>query len=379
MSKNQKDTRFLYFAAFQGSVVIQHRRTHSATNHKQYATMHSFVRENQLGKGGFSIVHRATSFTFPSPGVALKQISKQRLAQNDLVKLIENEVSIHSRCEHPNIVQYYDYFEDDHHINIVLELCQGGDCAQLLRKQGQLPQRLVCTYVKELIQALAYLHRNNIYHRDIKLSNMLLQKSKSGGGENARRYTIKLADFGLAKHVNLEEEEDHVDHTVCGTKLCMAPEVIWGRPQGPPADIFSVGVVAYTMLVGANPFQREQPVPRKPSKKGGSKRKPLSEPDVFPLSSAMERIGRGTFTIPSHVSSEAADFIRQAMCVDPSQRPTAHDLLEHGFITGKGVFPARVVEEEEDGEEEEEEEDDEEEEEEEEREEEEEQQQEPQE
>jgi serine/threonine protein kinase len=316
--------------------------------------MDSVKIQSLLGRGGFAVVHKATSNIFPTP-IALKRISKHRVEEERLVRLVENEVSIQNSCEHPNIVKFHDYFEDDKYINIILELCQGGDCAQLLRKEGKFPQRRVISYVKQLLHALEYLHRHNIYHRDVKLSNMFLQKASQPD-----QYTVKLGDFGLAKQISSEnvkesEEEEQIDHTICGTKLCMAPEVIWGRPQGPPADIFSVGVVAYTMLVGKNPFQRSHVKKKKRilNEEGGvGEEQQEEEEEAFPLSSAMERIGRGSFTIPSHVTPEAADFIRNAMCVDPTQRPTAIELLHHGFLTGVGSFPARLKEEEEEEEEE---------------------------
>ena len=101
--------------------------------------MEQLVCSEILGRGGFSTVHKATSTIYPTP-FALKRIPKHRLEAEDLIRLVGNEVSIHSCCDHPNIVKYYDYFEDEQHINIVLELCQDGDCAQLLRKHGKLPQ-----------------------------------------------------------------------------------------------------------------------------------------------------------------------------------------------------------------------------------------------
>ena len=136
--------------------------------------MHSFVRENQLGKGGFSIVHRATSFTFPSPGVALKQISKQRLAQNDLVKLIENEVSIHSRCEHPNIVQYLGMEQTDQKLCIFLEYVPGGSLKDLIMNFGPLNTNLLRVYTRQMLLGLEYLHHRGIAHRDLKAANILI-------------------------------------------------------------------------------------------------------------------------------------------------------------------------------------------------------------
>ena len=324
--------------------------------------------KSTLGKGGFSVVYKATSTKFSQP-VALKKIPKRRLEQEDLVRLVTNEVSIHKRCEHPNIVKFHDCFEDDEHINIVLELCEGGDCARLLRKRGRLPQHQVVSYLGQLLQAIEYLHRNQHFHRDIKLSNMLLKKVKSQKpdikkcrvaacnrdglededdqddqddqdnqddqedqenemvDDKCERYIVKLADFGLATQVGTDNG-DEAHHTVCGTKLCMAPEVFWGRAQGPAADIFSVGVVAYTMLVGENPFQRR------------------SDNDSFPLSTAMERVGYGKYTIPEFVSPEASDFVRRALCVDPAERPSASELLEHGLLTGViGEYSREDVEE----------------------------------
>ena len=298
--------------------------------------------EEILGRGGFSTVYKTKS------GRALKKIPKLRLEQENLIRLVENEVSIHAKCtSNPHIVQLLDWYEDEHYINIELELCEGGDCAQLLRDTGKLPEQQVIQYLTQLLIAVEYLHRNQHIHRDIKLSNMLLTKNNGQG-----HYIIKLADFGLATKVNgtvdgesnangntdqeEEEEEDLAHHTICGTKLCMAPEVFWGYAHGYPADIFSIGVVAYTMLVGKNPFQQPKKSKKKNNKNNKNKKdEKEEESNVFPFSSAMERVGQGNYTIPSFVSPEATDFIQQALCIDPSKRPKAIDLLQHALLTGQ--------------------------------------------
>ena len=162
-----------------------------------------------LGKGGFAHVyrcrHRITGLEY-----AVKVIHQSH------AMTIQQEISLHSICHHPNIVEFIESFDDENNTYIILESCR-LNLFKYVKTVGKLTERLSGYIVKQVFQALEYLHSRNILHRDIKLSNILISKIHSREMDNI---DIKLCDFGLAIQNYHPDEEQY---TLCGTPNYLAP------------------------------------------------------------------------------------------------------------------------------------------------------------
>jgi polo-like kinase 4 len=213
--------------------------------------MNHYEVGEQIGRGGFANVYSARDVR-DGKQVALKIIRKE-LMQEELLFRVENEIRIHYQLKHSNIVQLYEYFQDDENIYLVLEYCSGKNLFQYLRHHQQLPENNAVHIIKQLLSALAYLHEHNIVHRDLKLSNILVVNQWTDNAANAeQQITVKLCDFGLAIQLKSTQEEHH---TICGTPNFIAPEVALQQNHAFPADIWSIGCLFYTLLAGVPPFE----------------------------------------------------------------------------------------------------------------------------
>lgn len=255
-----------------------------------------WMRGHLLGSGSFGTVYEGISDdgTF----IAVKEVSlldKGSNAQQCILQL-EQEIALLSQFEHENIVQYYGTDKEESKLFIFLELVTQGSIASLYQKY-HLRDTQVSSYTRQILNGLNYLHDRDVVHRDIKCANILVHANGS----------IKLADFGLAK-----EMSKFNDLKSCkGSVYWMAPEVVHPKKTyGRAADIWSLGCTVLEMLTRQIPF-----------------------PNVE-WQHAFYRIGRGDQPpVPSHLSSDAQDFIRKCVQVDPNSRPTAAQLLEHPFVT----------------------------------------------
>ena len=262
--------------------------------------------------------------------VALKAYKKSHLGPLNCAQVLR-EVEIHITLNHPGIIKMYAAFEDSECLYIVLELAEGGDLYKRVKTgpcQGKLPERETAKFILgPFLSALQYLHRQSIIHRDIKPENICLNQSNE----------VKIIDFGLA--INSVKERPV---TRLGTLEYMAPEVILCPQKDHPheykecseltytgaIDIWAVGVLAYELMTGKAPFERQE---------GASIEQHetclqiLQEDPIF----------------PSHLSPCAISFIRSAMDKDPSRRPSVDELLFHPFLdyyqTGS-LRPERTME-----------------------------------
>lgn len=266
----------------------------SPSPHRRFRrTITSWLKGEHLGSGSFGSVYEAISddgFFF-----AVKEVSlidqginaKQRIVQ------LEHEISLLSRLEHENIVQYFGTDKEDGKLYIFLELVTQGSLAALYQKY-RLQDSQVSAYTRQILIGLNYLHQRNVLHRDIKCANILVD---SNG-------LVKLADFGLAKEMSILSQA----RSSKGTVYWMAPEVAKAKPHGPPADIWSLGCTVLEMLTGKVPY-----------------------PDME-WTHALLKIGRGIPPeIPATLSEDARDFIMKCVKVNPNDRPSAAQLLDHPF------------------------------------------------
>ncbi|CAJ2644274.1 unnamed protein product [Trifolium pratense] len=207
---------------------------------------------------------------------------------------LEQEIALLSRFEHDNIVQYYGTEMDESKLYIFIELVTIGSLRNLYQRYT-LRDSQVSAYTRQILYGLKFLHDQNVVHRDIKCANILMDANGS----------VKL-DFGLAMATKLTDVKSWE-----GTAFWMAPEVLKGKNKGYglPADVWSLGCTVLEMLTGKIPYSNLE------------------------CMQAIFRIGRGEPPpIPDTLSRDAKDFILQCLQVNPDDRPTASQLLNHPFL-----------------------------------------------
>ena len=169
---------------------------------------------------------------------ALKKILVSKILEsgND-INIIKREINIHSRLSHENVVQFYSVKEEINEVSILLEYCKNGSIFELIDKNG-FDEYKTYTYFSQVVNAIYFLHKNNLIHRDIKPENILLNSDK-----------IKLCDFGWCCETNTNNR-----NSFCGTFEYMAPEIINELPYGKPVDIWALGILLYEFYYGVSPF-----------------------------------------------------------------------------------------------------------------------------
>lgn len=248
-----------------------------------------------LGKGGFASVYRARclgSGTF----VAIKMIDKKLMQSSGMANRVRQEVSIHSQLKHPSILELYTFFEDASHVYLVLELAENGELQRYLRETKKtFNEYEAASVLKQVVDGLLYLHSHHILHRDMSLANLLLTK----------QMTVKISDFGLATQLTRPDEK-HM--TLCGTPNYISPEVASRASHGLPADVWGLGCMLYTFLVGKPPFDTEG------------------------VKSTLTKVVMSNYTIPPYISSEARDLIDQLLKKNPAERIKLDQVLQHPFM-----------------------------------------------
>lgn len=165
---------------------------------------------SKLGIGSYASVYKGIDVK-TGQEYAVKAISKEKLgADEKLHDNLESEINIMREYSHKNVVRLFENFVSNRHIYLVLEYCKGGDLAKFIKKNGRLSDRISKRFLKQLAAGLAFLHSQNLIHRDIKPQNLLLS-------ESSEHAAIKIADFGFAKHLS----ESSMAKTACGTPLYM--------------------------------------------------------------------------------------------------------------------------------------------------------------
>ena len=234
---------------------------------------------------------------------AVKEISLLNLNENQL-KRLENEVTILSKLDHPNIISYYQTFSDKESFYIVTAFYSGGSVEEELSKRS-FDEDEVRDLVRTLLYAVSYCHRNKIVHRDIKMGNIVYHN------EAKKLEEIKLIDFGLAK---INDDTNGLMHTTVGTMVFCAPEV-FSKTYTEKCDIWSVGVLTYILLSKFHPFDG----PSAKAIQKNIKTKSVS----FDLKAFAD------------VSNECKDFILKLLPKDPQTRLSADGALKHVWFTNE--------------------------------------------
>lgn len=268
-----------------------------------------------LGHGHFGTVREAWRLSDPTKKLfAVKSIPKDKIVKD--LKLMRRELEMLHIADHPNIIKFFETFEDERYVHIVMEECTGGDLFDHLITNGQYTEQEAAVLLRKIISAINHLHHRHICHRDIKPENFLFQSPE-------KLSEVKIIDFGLATKFG----EDQM-HTVVGTPYYVAPDVLQGN-YGKECDVWSLGVLLYVMLAGYPPFYGD------------------SQHEIF------KRIIRGQFDFDreewSDVSAEARDLISSMLVVNPAKRVTLEAVLRHEWFSifeaqARPQIPLRILE-----------------------------------
>lgn len=197
--------------------------------------------KEKLGTGKFSEVYMAVEMS-SNLQWAVKVVEKKRLSEQER-EMLRSEVAIMRLLNHNNVVQMKEVFEDKQKMYLIMELVEGGELFDRIRLKKVFSEYTSFFIIRQLLDAVKYLHDVGIVHRDIKPENILLT-------DDSEIPIIKLADFGLSKLIGPNDTL----RTACGTLAYVAPEVLMQQPYSKPVDLWSIGVVAHLMLRGRLPF-----------------------------------------------------------------------------------------------------------------------------
>lgn len=275
---------------------------------KQEDYKKNFRNLKKLGQGASGIVYSATAVA-TGKTVALK-VSPL----SELTELI-NEIGLQAMSQHPNVVRCIEAYKGPEDICIVMELVDGGSLTDCVAVNSPMPERCIAYVCKNLLMALAFMHRQFRLHRDIKSDNVLV--SRCGD--------CKIADFGFA--VSLTNEESKRT-SVVGTPYWMAPELIRGQPYDSKVDIWSLGITCVEMADGEPPFLNEPPL------------RALLLITISDPPTLKENVSGTPWT------KTFAHFLKCCLEVKAEKRASAEQLLMHPFITSactQEEFAAFVV------------------------------------
>mmetsp|Transcript_20477 Transcript_20477/g.78507 ORF Transcript_20477/g.78507 Transcript_20477/m.78507 type:complete len:517 (+) Transcript_20477:182-1732(+) len=280
---------------------------------KGIASRYDIIKE--LGKGSFSVVMLGISKKTRQK-VALKIIDKKKYwNMSKTSEQLAREVSILQKLKHQHIIQVIDCVENEEWLYLVLELASGGDLFDNLKEREKFTEKDARRIFHQILDALKYLHASGTAHRDLKPENMLVP-----AGDRTR---VKLADFGFAR---LAAATTRLT-TPCGTPGYAAPEIGAAQAYTRGVDMWSVGVVLYTMLAGFPPF--------------------YSDDDAL----LMEQVAEGRVYFPNpywrDVSPAAKHLVRALLERNAELRLSAAQMLAHPWFRGEEMAEERRVEEEE--------------------------------
>eukprot|EP00976_Prorocentrum_cordatum_P097598 1191054-Prorocentrum_minimum.AAC.7 len=272
----------------------------------------NYTLGKELGRGQFGVTYLATHNT---TGIkyACKVISKKKMVTKEDAEDVEREVAImYHLAGHPNVVKLLGAYEDKHNVQLVMELCEGGELFDRIVEKGHYTEKSASTMFRTLLKVVAQCHALGVMHRDLKPENFLLSSTK----EDA---VCKATDFGLSMFFTPGQ---HFTDVV-GSAYYVAPEVL-RRNYGPSADIWSVGVILYILLCGVPPFWAE------------------TEQDIY------RAVLQGTYDLRSDpwnkISDGAKDCVRRLLKQDPNERMTALEALNHPWVREGGIAKENPIE-----------------------------------
>uniref|UniRef100_A0AAQ4PU74 MAP/microtubule affinity-regulating kinase 3 n=1 Tax=Gasterosteus aculeatus aculeatus TaxID=481459 RepID=A0AAQ4PU74_GASAC len=246
-----------------------------------------------IGKGNFAKVKLARHI-LTGREVAIKIIDKTQLNPNSLQKLFR-EVRIMKILNHPNIVKLFEVIETERTLYLVMEYASGGEVFDYLVAHGRMKEKEARSKFRQIVSAVQYCHQKHIVHRDLKAENLLLDADMN----------IKIADFGFSNEFTMGNKLD----TFCGSPPYAAPELFQGKKyDGPEVDVWSLGVILYTLVSGSLPFDGQN------------------------LKELRERVLRGKYRIPFYMSTDCENLLKRFLVLNPSKRGTLEQIMKDRWI-----------------------------------------------
>nr|XP_023650885.1 serine/threonine-protein kinase MARK2 isoform X2 [Paramormyrops kingsleyae] len=246
-----------------------------------------------IGKGNFAKVKLARH-VLTGKEVAVKIIDKTQMNSSSLQKLFR-EVRIMKLLNHPNIVKLFEVIETEKTLYLVMEYASGGEVFDYLVAHGRMKEKEARAKFRQIVSAVQYCHQKYIVHRDLKVKNLLLDADMN----------IKIADFGFSNEFTLGNKLD----TFCGSPPYAAPELFQGKKyDGPEVDVWSLGVILYTLVSGSLPFDGQN------------------------LKELRERVLRGKYRIPFYMSTDCENLLKKFLILNPSKRGSLEQIMKDRWM-----------------------------------------------
>lgn len=276
-----------------------------SANHTTNLLLKEYEFKEQIASGAYSTCRKVIKKS-DGKEYACKIIDKYK-------KDCSEEVEILLRfSNHPNIVTLYQVIDDTDHTYFIMEYLKGGELLDMILSQKYFTEREASSVLEVISLTVKHLHDNGVVHRDLKPSNIMYE-------DNHDPSSIKICDFGFAKQIRAE---NGLLMTPCYTASWVAPEVLLEQGYDKACDVWSLGVLLYTMLAGYTPFST------------GNENSPVK---------ILQRIGSGVVDMSSgnwrNVSFQAKDLVQKMLHADPKRRICISDVLAHIWITDRVKLP----------------------------------------
>ena len=265
---------------------------------KKGKVMCDFIIKQVIGEGTFATVRLAINKQ-TGEQVAIKIMEKSKIVQEEDKIRIDREIKVLKNLRHPNIVHLYSVIQTEEKIYLIMEYVKGKELFDYIVMKKKLSESESCLFFQQIISGIEYLHKIKYVHRDIKPENLLI---------NEETKELKIVDFGLSNIYT--NPTKHLLSSACGSPSYAPPEMLNGEKyKASPVDIWSSGIVLYAMICGYLPFEDE-------------------DNDAL-----YDKICKGKFVIPNHVSENGRDLLNKILVTDPKKRLSIYQIKHHPWFS----------------------------------------------